>query len=236
MTSNPNNDFLGADDLDLVTDNRLAVCLCLDTSGSMAHDDAIDQLNKGVEAFMEYIKDHEKTANSVELGIVTFDSEVKVVREFALVEDTVFTKLTAQNGTALAHGVEKALDMLEARKLEYKQHGRAYYQPMLVIFTDGKPGDKEDIPAAQQRCMNLITSKKLTCIAASVGNDVDEAKVAEINAVLKGFTPKVIHIKDLRFEEFFEWLGQSSEAYHDSAPGEKVTLPKPQDDFFDIDV
>ncbi len=71
---------------------------------------------------------------------------------------------------------------------------------------------------------------------ASVGNDSDEAKIAEINAVLKGFTKKVMHLKNLRFEEFFEWLGKSTDAKVNSKEGETVVVVKPDSDFFDIDV
>ena len=227
--------FLGLDDeLIDVTDKRVPVCLCLDTSGSMQKNDAINQLNKGVAAFLQYVREHETTVNSVELAVVTFDSEIKVVRDFALVDEGCALTLTAQGGTGLAPGVNKALDILEARKLDYKNAGRDYFQPILIIFTDGKPGDMEDVPAAQKRCMELIDNKKLTCFAASVGNDEDPEKSRAIEAFLKGFTSRVFHIKDAKFEEFFAWLGKSTEVISQSKPGEKVTLPQPADDIFEI--
>ena len=228
--------FVGVDDeLIDVTDKRVPVCLCLDTSGSMAKNDAIDQLNKGVAAFIQYIREHDNIMNSVELAVVTFDSDIKVVRDFALVDEECSITLTAQGGTGLAHGVNKALDILEARKIDYKNAGRDYFQPILIIFTDGKPGDMEDVPAAQQRCMELINGKKLVCFAASVGNDDNEEKKESIKDVLKGFTPRVMHLKDANFEKFFEWVGRSTEVISQSKPGEKVTLPAPATDIFEID-
>ncbi len=227
--------FFGEDDeLVTITDRRVPVCLCLDTSGSMAKNDAIDQLNKGVAAFIDYIRTNDKTANSVELAIVSFDSDIKVERDFALVDENCAVTLTAQGGTGLAHGVNKALDILDERKQSYKAAGRDYFQPLLVIFTDGKPGDMEDVPAAQQRCQELIGGKKLTCFAISVGNDEDLEKVKNIESFLKGFSNRVFHINDLKFEEFFEWLAASMEVISQSKPGEKVNLPKPEDDIFSI--
>ena len=93
----------------------------------------------------------------------------------------------------------------------------------------------EDVPGAQQKCMELIGARKLTCFAISVGNDEDPEKSKSIEAFLKGFTPRVMHLKDARFEEFFEWLGASLEVISQSNPGDKITLPAPTADIFEID-
>ncbi len=220
------NRYLGDDDLKFNTSARLPVCLCLDTSGSMAKDDAITQLNRGVVALYESLNNSEQAQASCEVAVISFNSEVSVVEDFSTVVDRKAPKLTAEGGTALAHGVEKCLDLLEERKQAYKLNGIEYYQPWLVIITDGKPGDKEKLPEVQARTKKLIEEKRLVLWPIAVGSDDNEEKFHQIMDVLNGFSPipKARHLKDLKFEEFFEWLGKSVEVVSQSKVGEKVKL------------
>lgn len=152
-------DFFGEDDLITNTSSRLPVCLCLDISGSMQKDDAISALNEGVSAFYDAIRADEQARNSCEIAIVTFNSEVTVAEEFSTVDKKEKVCFKAEGGTALAHAVNKALDLLEERKNSYKANGVDYYQPWLVIITDGKPGDSDDVPEAQSRTRKLSEKK-----------------------------------------------------------------------------
>lgn len=218
--------YSGDEDLVLNTTARLPVCLCLDTSGSMNKNAAIDALNKGVEAFYKSISTDELAANSCEVSIVTFNSEVNVVEGFSTVDSKNKITLEADGGSALAHGINKCLDLLDQRKNKYKENGVEYYQPWLVIITDGKPGDKDYIQEVQERTKILVDDKKLTIFPIAVGMDKDKAKLKEVLNVLNGFcvSPKAIHLKELNFNEFFEFIGKSVSAISASAVGEKVKL------------
>ena len=143
--------YAGDDDLVVNTSVRVPVCLCLDISGSMRKNDAIDELNKGIEAFYNSVRNDEQSASSCEIAIVTFADEVEVREDFSLIErkEPIHIDYVPNGGTALAHGVMKCLELLDARKQEYKDNGVEYFQPWLLIITDGKPGDVEDVPAAQ---------------------------------------------------------------------------------------
>jgi uncharacterized protein YegL len=219
-------EFVGEDDLVTNTAARVPVCLCLDVSGSMGKSGAIEEMTGGVKKFYDAIRNGEQTKDCCEIAIVTFSGEANVVDDFSLIDKKAEPTFTAGGGTALAHGINKALDILEARKAEYKKNGVEYYQPWLVIMTDGKPGDKEDIPAAQARCSELVNNKKLTIFPIVIGTTDNEAKSSEIRAVLDGFSPKrkALVLKDLKFEEFFEWLGKSVGAVADTDVGDKVAL------------
>ena len=220
------NTFTGDDDLIVNSAARLPVCLCLDCSGSMNKNDAIDQLNKGVGAFYEAIKNNEQAKISCEIAVVTFNGEVTVVDDFGLVETKQVPQFTAEGGTAMAHAVEKCLSLLEERKADYKRNGVEYFQPWLVLITDGKPGDKEDMPAVTEKTRQLIEDKKLTLFPIAVGSDDDEVKFREIMDVLNSFTPKpkALHLRNLKFQEFFEWLGKSVVDLSQSTVGEKIKL------------
>ncbi len=72
-------------------------------------------------------------------------------------------------------GVELALNLLEKRKEEYKKAGVDYYQPWLVIMTDGAPTD--DISPAVNRTLQLEQNKHLTMFLVGVG---DSAKMDKL--------------------------------------------------------
>ncbi len=222
------NNYVGEDDLIYNTSARLPVCLCLDISGSMQKNDAISQLNSGVKAFYEAIKNDDQAKSSCEIAVVTFNSTVNVVEDFGNVETKAEPNFFADGGTALAHGVEKALEILDVRKNDYKNNGIEYYQPWLVIITDGKPGDMEDLPALQLKVVDLVADKKLSVWPIAVGSDDDSAKFHAIMDVLNGFClpekKKALHLKDLKFNEFFEWLGKSVSTVSQSKVGEQVKL------------
>ena len=220
-----NNSYTGDDDLITNTSRRLPVCLCLDISGSMKKNDAISALNEGVEAFYQAIREDEQARNSCEIAVITFNSEVKIAEEFSTVDKKGKVHFTAEGGTALAHAVNRALDLLEERKNSYKANGVDYYQPWLVIITDGKPGDPEDIPQAQSRTKKLAEERKLTLFPIAVGSDDNEEKYRQVMDVLNGFSNKSAkHLKDLKFSDFFEWLGKSVTIVSASKVGDKVRL------------
>jgi uncharacterized protein YegL len=222
-----NEQYAGEDD-ELVSNSsaRIPVCLCLDISGSMAKNGAIESLTGGVNKFYEAIRANERTKESCEIAIVTFNSQVVVLEDFSSIAEKKSPVFKAEGGTALAHGVNKALDLLEARKQEYKKNGVEYYQPWLVLMTDGKPGDVDDVQAAQKRCADLVGQSKLTVFSIAVGNDSDPEKCKAIEDILNGFSPKrkALHLKDLKFEEFFEWLGKSVATVSQSQVGDTVKL------------
>ena len=217
------NMYFGDDDLITNTSSRIPVCLCLDVSGSMY--DCIGELEDGVNAFYDAVRKHDAAKDSCEIAVVTFGSTVQVLEDYSTVDRKSPLKLTANGGTPMAEGAEKALEILEARKNEYKANGVDYYQPWLVIITDGKPGDMEDIPAAQDRTRKLVEAKRLTLFPIAVGSDENPDKFRAVMDVLNGFGSKrAKHLKDLKFNEFFEWLGKSMSAVSASQVGDKVKL------------
>jgi len=199
---------------------RLPVCLCLDTSGSMK-DEPIRELNAGINTLLEVIKSNTKTKLSAEICIVTFSSEAQLIEEFATVDERPeVSELYADGWTLMGEGVNLALDMLEDRKEMYKKAGIDYFQPWLVLITDGCPegNDPAELERAIERTNKLIKDKKLTIFPIGVsGADMD---------VLRQFSPtkKPLKLQGLKFEDFFEWLGKSIERTSISIPGEKVEL------------
>jgi len=234
---------------DLVSNptTRLPVCLCLDVSGSMNRTEggiptgrqefidgewwniveggttALQELIKGVDYFFEAIKDDEIARYSVELSIVVFNTNAQVVLDFANIDRQNIPTISASGETAMGMGVNLALDILEKRKKEYSDKGVDYYQPWLVLMTDGYPTD--DTSSAIARVNKLGNNKKLTVFPVAIGEDADMNILKQFSTLKNNMVLKVTSAE--YFREFFEWLSQSVSVASQSVPGDKPTLPSP---------
>ena len=228
---------------------RVPVCLCLDTSFSMTRVvegkvektgrtvvkdgvewdvvtggiSAITKLNEGVKAFYKALSEDEVAKYAAEVCIVTFGGEApSLVMDFANISrQPVWPTLEADGETPMGEAVNLALDCLEKRKKEYQDKGVDYYQPWLVLMTDGAPtgSDPEQLENAIERTRELIANKKLTIFPIGIGNKADMD-------TLERFSPtrKPLHIKETKFPIFFEWLSQSVSITSKSMPGERIQL------------
>jgi uncharacterized protein YegL len=210
---------------------RCAVALCLDTSGSMNCVDGtatptgqtiwkdgkcwnivsdgvtrLEELTKGVVAFYKSISEDEIAEASAEVCIVTFDDTAKCIEDFAnIYRQNQTPSFRTGNRTAMGEGVNLALDLLERRKQEYANAGVDYYQPWLVLMTDGMPnGDPKELERAITRVSEAVNNRKLTVFPIAIGAGAD-------TATLSRFAPKqqVLKLTGLDFQKFFAWLSAS---------------------------
>lgn len=198
---------------------RVPICLVLDTSGSMSGEPIIE-LNQGVNLFFESIKADEIAQWAADICVVEFNDHARKVLDFDSVHKQIMPNLSASGRTAMAQGVNTALDLLEERKNEFAKFGVDYYQPWMVLMTDGEPTDSTfDVDRAAQRACELIENKKLTIFPIGIGQD------ANMNQ-LKKFSPirPPLRLKGLNFSDFFEWLSASVQRVSQSTPGEKIEL------------
>lgn len=198
---------------------RIPVCLCLDSSLSM-EGEAMDELNEGMKLFFNSVKDDDMAKWSAEVSIVSFGKDVKVVSDFCSIIDQQIPELVADGMTPMGEGVNLSLDLLEGRKREYSHNGVDYYQPWLILMTDGDPnGDPNELQRAIDRVFEMVNNKKLTVFAIGIG------KHADMN-VLGQFSPKrrPLKLKGLNFQQFFEWLSNSVSRVSQSMPGDVVEL------------
>jgi len=208
---------IGADDLVDNPTPRVPVSLCLDTSSSM-RGTPIEELVRGVNLFYDSINDDEDAHDSAEINIVEFNTSAGLVHDFASIERLPrISSLTAHGRTAMGAGVNLALDTLERRKATYSASGVLYYQPWLVLMTDGGPTD--GIGMAVRRVVELVEAKKLTVFPIGIGTNADMKTLAR-------FSPNrpPLRLDGLKFEEFFEWLSRSVARVSRSTPGDTVKL------------
>ncbi|MDE6834389.1 MAG: VWA domain-containing protein [Ruminococcus sp.] len=226
---------------------RVPICLCLDTSASMGAVEGndyvetgrtvfqdgrewrvvtggksrISELQKGIELFYDAIKADEVAVYSAEICIVTFNSKAECLVDFDNIErQRNIPKLIATGDTAMGEGVNLALDLLEQRKKEYQDKGVDYYQPWLVIMTDGVPnGSYSEMSRAVSRTTEMVNNRKLTIFPIAIGNESDISS-------LRNLSPKrsPLTLKGLNFQAFFEWLSKSVSRTSQSGVGEKIKL------------
>ena len=217
----PTYDYLGADDTELDTNPsaRIPVAICVDISGSMCG--LIDEVNVGLKELFEALQADAATRDSVELAIVEFNSSAKLVRDFALIHEDAPTLGPATGGTNLGDAVTMALDLLDERKKKYQASKLDYYQPHLIVFSDGEPNYPYE--EARERVKDLTSKRKLTFLPIIVGGAGADAELAA--GVLREFSNNSpVRAKDI--VKFFQWYSKSLSAVSSSQPGESVKMDK----------
>jgi uncharacterized protein YegL len=181
-------------------------------------------LNAGLQTFKADLLQDNLAAKRVEVAIVAFDTTVRVEHEFATAEHFQAPTLTAQGLTYTASGINKALDLLQTRKLEYKNNGISYYRPWVFLITDGAPYGEEQyvLTQAAQRVKEEETNKRVAFFAVGVeGADMNQLQTMSMRSPIK--------LKGLNFREMFVWLSASMQRVSHSKPDEQVPLPPPAD-------
>lgn len=199
---------------------RCPCMLVLDVSKSM-EGIKIANLNEGVRQFLTEVCEDEFAVHSVELGVITFGSTVTTATEFGSPSEVEWEDLKAHGTTPMGKAVDKAIHALDTRKQEYAENGVSYYQPWLVLMTDGLPTD--DYPRTAAKLRSLANDKKIIVFGVGIGENCN------MN-ILSEFCPDnrpPARLDGLKFKEFFAWLSQSMSRVSQSTPGTQVNLENP---------
>jgi uncharacterized protein YegL len=205
-------------------ENSEARCPCillLDTSGSMSGE-PIAALNRGLKTFKEDLLKDNLAKRRVEVAIVTFNSEVNVVQDFVTIDRFEPPTLEAQYQTHTGSGVNKALDLLQGRKAQYRNNGITYYRPWVFMVTDGEPYGEADavVNQAAKRIKEEEANKRVAFFAVGIEN-------ADMESLSRFSVREPIKLKGLNFQEMFVWLSASMQSVSQSQPGDQVALAPP---------
>jgi uncharacterized protein YegL len=177
----------------------------------------IEELNKGVKLFMEAILEDEMTRFSADISIVTFGQIVEEELKFGSIEEQETPTFYAGGLTPMGEAMLTSVELLDNRKKEYQKAGVDYFQPWLVIMSDGAPTDLVETEAAIKIVSKLYNDKKLILFPIGIGDRADMNKLSQ-------FGRPAAKLNGLKFKEFFEWLSQSVSIVSQSSPGETITL------------
>ncbi|AMP14892.1 von Willebrand factor type A domain protein [Collimonas pratensis] len=153
----------------------------------------------------------------METAIVTF-GPANIEMPFLTAASFSPPTLTAGGATPLGEAISQGLDLLEARKAEYRANGISFYRPWVFLITDGGPTDAWHAAAA--RVKEGEASSKFAFFSVGVeGANMDVLKQISVREPLK--------LQGLKFRELFQWLSNSMKSVSHSTPGIEVKLETP---------
>ena len=208
-------------ELDLIEnpESRLACVVLVDTSSSMSGH-PIEEVNAGIRRLNEEIAKDELTLSRAELCIIAFNDQWSVVQAFGDELDHNDTVLTASGGTRMANPLQTALDLIEHRKQQYRDHGIAYYRPIVMLLTDGRPqhDTQPELDNVSERIKQMQEDRHLTFLAIGT-SDADMDLLSSLS------NSPARRLQGTKFVELFQWLSNSITAISQSTMGDQVQLP-----------
>ena len=182
---------------------RCACVLLLDASGSM-YGDPIDALNQGVATYIDTLQGDALASLRVETAIVSFNSEVELVQDFAAAEDVSPVSLKAWGEASVAAAVNYALDLVvERASVLNREAGIVGDRPLVILITGGTSTDSyADMRDASRRVSQAHDAREAVCfcvgVEGAVGVEGDLKK--ELYAFELGF------VRTLDADDFTEML------------------------------
>lgn len=210
------------DDDEIVVDNPEPRCPCLlllDTSGSM-EGEPIRQLNNGVATLKRSLVADSLASKRVEVGIVTFGPP-RLLLPFTTVDSFDVPTLKASGTTPLGGAIQMGLEAVRKRKDWYRQVGLNYFRPWVMLITDGAP-DKED---NWREAARLIREGEASKAFAFFAVGVDKA---EMSVLKECSVRQPLKLRELKFEDLFQWLSSSLTTQVYSQDGAEVRLKSPE--------
>jgi len=238
-------------DEDLLTNlaARIPLCICVDTSKSMTYKDGdevnrFDELKAGIADLINIIRDDPTMSSSLEVAVVAFNDEASVLHPFTTVDRFDVSELnpTLGGNSNLGAGVLCGLELCDERKKQYRENVIDYYQPWMVIMTDGRPSGatpdwKEKLKQAQTETRKREEDSKLTPICVLCGGDkdigsIEEAKDQVAVETLKKFTVNPVqNFSGAGYKGLFRWLGRSMSSSLSGAKPDFSSILKNDDDW-----
>ena len=230
--SNPEGSYLGPnDDNDIPFDqmgnfaennqDRCPIVLVVDVSSSMRDD--IGMLNAAIEKFRATVLADPVATLRVEVALVAFNHQTEIRQEFSSIDEFDPGPLEARGGTRICEAVNRALDMIEARKHTYRANGVGYYRPWMFILTDGMTADAQDLPATAQRVKDIEKVRGVTTFAILSG----EARYDGAKQQMRQLTDRTLPMREASYDELLEWMANSTVTLSNSNTRETITMEDP---------
>ena len=190
---------------------RTPCVLVLDCSGSM-RGEPIKQLNTGLKALEQELKDDIDASSRVQLLIIKAFGKDEAVVSSDWIDAMNFEAPEMEAGglTPLGKAMELALKKIEEQKALYDSCGITSKRPWIFLISDGEPTDY-DWEIVAKKCREAQKNTKVVIHAVGTqGANLDKLAQFSTNS------PK--RLSGLRFTEFFLWLSRSVSCVSRAAP------------------
>lgn len=198
---------------------RLPCVLVVDGSASMVNNDAIGQLNQGLQTFASELNGHAKARRSVRLKMIRCGGTVETLVEWTDASNFNPPIVDANGNTPLGRAVSYALDEIESEKRRLDSQRISRKRAWLFIFTDGEPTDEWESIAA--RCRQLEQSSSISCYGIAV-NGANTKNLAQFSG-----ENRPLELESADFIAFFKFLSQNMKNASGSAKGASIDSQTP---------
>ena len=210
---------------------RCSIVLILDVSGSMAGL-KIQTVNQALVKFGDILREDSVTALRADVAVIEFDHEARVVVDFTNGTDFQPPVLSIKGGTNYSKAVNRALDLIEARKQSYRDGGIAYYRSLAYFLTDGFPehDNEADLAQAASRVAEMEANSSVAFFCFGIGSPDLPANMSELDKLSPRDAKELTNMEQL--DGSIQWLSRSVAAVSQSQPGDRIRLPEP--DYLDF--
>ena len=197
----------------------------IDTSGSMKGE-PIESVKVGIESMLSSLRQEPYALESVNISIITYDREVKVLAPLTPLEDFQLPEIVCPESgpTHTGAALELLCKQVDSEVQLSTPERKGDWMPLLFLLTDGKPSDiqvyNNAIPQVRKRHFASIVA-----CAAGMHAKTDP---------LKQLTDQVYALDTLdsaSFKKFFQWVSASIEIGNKSIGAtDELELPPPPEE------
>lgn len=188
------------DNQKIIIDNfiepHLLLVFLLDTSAKMCGE-ALYNINEALNAFIKSNTLDEETKRRVDISIIEFNSNARVVQDFVPFSQMSPITLSASCCVVVGDSINFAIDRVKQRTRFYAEIGTPYYKPWIFMITDSNPTD--DISVAKKRISQEEKKKRIRFLSVGLPYCMESSLLS-----ISDLCIKIDDFKD--FEAFFGWV------------------------------